>query len=113
MVDARTYTSSDQVLRFRVTRGNDGDVTLGFDGSAWHTHANLLVGWYGLTEGAAVHRFIEDLLQSRIIIAVVRREGTSSVFALPRIHNPTSARPARATLSNFDIGTVPARAKRQ
>jgi hypothetical protein len=75
VVDAGIYTSAEHVLRFRVTKSIDGGVTLGFDGSPWHTHANLLVGWYGPSEDAAVHRFVEDLLESPIIIAVVRREG--------------------------------------
>ena len=74
MVDTGTYTSSNEMLRFPVTRSDDGDVTLGFDGFPWHTHADLLVGWCGPSEEAAVHRFLGDLLHNRLVIAVVRRD---------------------------------------
>ena len=66
------YRTSDGLLRFLVRRGAYGDITLGFDGFAWHSHSNLLASNSGLTKEAAVRRFVNDLLSSRAIIAVAR-----------------------------------------
>jgi hypothetical protein len=69
-----TYTSPDGALRFRVTKEH-GDITLGFENFLWHTHGDLLAWWYACPEEAAVKRFIEDLVQSRTMIAIARRDG--------------------------------------
>ena len=42
MGNTREYISPDGRLRFVVVTGDDGDVALGFDGFAWHTHADML-----------------------------------------------------------------------
>ena len=70
------YLSPDGILRFIVWR-DDNDVSLGFAGYSWHTHADLLVGAYGASEQIAVARFVEDLLSDRAIIAVSRAEGVT------------------------------------
>src|SRR5277367_3247036 len=69
------HRSSDGLLRFLVDRSDDGDVTLGFDGYAWHTHADLLASDYGLSEDATVRQFVDALLTNRIVIATARVGG--------------------------------------
>jgi hypothetical protein len=49
------HTSPDCLLHFVVDR-TDGDLTLGFKHGSWHTHGDLLAGWYGIPEEAAVER---------------------------------------------------------
>jgi hypothetical protein len=66
------YRTSDGLLRFLVSRGADGEITLGFDRFAWHTHSDILAAVTGLAEEAAVRRFVDDLLNSRAIIAIAR-----------------------------------------
>jgi hypothetical protein len=66
------YDSPDGLLRFLVVRDDDGDVSLGFDKYAWHTHGDVLATTYGLSLEAAVTRFIDELMGNRVVIAVSR-----------------------------------------
>jgi hypothetical protein len=68
------HISPDGLLRFVIERDED-DVSLGFSGFSWHTHADLLVGAYGATEQEAVARFVEELLNDRMVIALTRVGG--------------------------------------
>jgi hypothetical protein len=75
-----TYTSADGRLTFTVARREDG-VVLGFEGFAWHTHADLLVGSFGPSEEIAVERYVSALLANQLLIAMVRDEReTLDVF---------------------------------
>jgi len=67
----RSYTSPDGRLTFTVARREDG-VALGFDGFAWHTHADLLVGTFGPSEDIAVEQYVNALLANKLLIALVR-----------------------------------------
>jgi hypothetical protein len=76
----RSYTSPDGRLTFTIARGEDG-VALGFEGFAWHTHADLLVGTYGPSEEIAVEHYVDALLANKLLIALVRDEReTLDVF---------------------------------
>jgi hypothetical protein len=66
------HTSDDGLLKFVVHRDDDGDTTLGFEGFAWHTHADLLACRSELPEAEAVRDFINDVLEDRAVIAVSR-----------------------------------------
>jgi hypothetical protein len=74
-VAANIYESPDGKLRLVLTAGDDGDVMLGFEGYPWHTHANLLVPSYGPTKDDALKRFVQDIIESRAVIALYRRGG--------------------------------------
>jgi hypothetical protein len=63
------HISPDGILRFVVFR-EDEDLSLGFSGYDWHTHAELLVGPYGASEEEAAGRFVEDLLNDKLVIAI-------------------------------------------
>lgn len=75
MISEAEYTSPDGALRFLVT-APDGDITMGFAGYSWHTHGDTLgtAAHQGGAE-AATRRFIDDLLSSRSIIAVLSVGG--------------------------------------
>jgi hypothetical protein len=75
MASAREYVSPDGALRFRVVTDHDGDIALGFEGFPWHTHADLLAAWTGLSEPEAVEQFLDDLLSSRAVIVLSRVGG--------------------------------------
>lgn len=68
------YISPDGLLRF-IVKEDDGDVTLGFAGHFWHTHADVLAATSGAAEQEAVARFVGDLLADRSVIAVTRVGG--------------------------------------
>src|SRR6267378_1570158 len=65
------HQSPDGLLRFIVVRQDDGDISLGFDGFTWHTHADIIAS-EGQPEDQALRRFVDDLLCGRSIIAVAR-----------------------------------------
>jgi hypothetical protein len=64
------HVSPDGQLHFRVVTAPDGDVSLGFDGFPWHTHADILAALTGRPEAEAVRRFVEDLVGSRSVIVL-------------------------------------------
>ena len=68
------YVSPDDQLRF-VLEKDEQDISLGFEGYPWHTHADMLASTLGTSQALAVDRFVEDLLGDRRIIAVSRIGG--------------------------------------
>ena len=75
MATQREYVSPDQVLRLLVVVGDDGDISVGFDGCDWHTHGDLLAALTRVSEPEAVERFVQDVLGNHAVIAVSRMEG--------------------------------------
>jgi hypothetical protein len=75
MKPTREYVSPDNQLRF-VVDDDEQDVSLGFEGFPWHTHADVLASTFGTSEELAVNRFVSDLLNDRCIIVVSRIGGT-------------------------------------
>lgn len=69
MAPTEEQHSTDGRLRFLVV-DLDGDLTLGFDGFPWHTHANVLALRSGLGPTEAVRGFVDDLLGDRSVIAL-------------------------------------------
>jgi hypothetical protein len=69
------YVSPDDRLRFVVEQDGQ-DITLGFEGFPWHTHADMLASACGTSEALAVDRFVDDLLSDRCIIALSWISGT-------------------------------------
>src|SRR5215212_9217717 len=70
----REYVSPDNQLRF-VIGHDEQDVSLGFEGFPWHTHADVLASALVTSEKLAVNRFVSDLLSDRCIIVVSRISG--------------------------------------
>jgi hypothetical protein len=75
MKPTKEYVSPDDQLRF-VVDYEEQDVSLGFEGFPWHTHASVLASELGTSEELAVRRFVRDLLSDRSIIVVSRIGGT-------------------------------------
>jgi hypothetical protein len=65
----REYVSPDNQLRFIVVH-DEQDISFGFEGFPWHTHADLLASIFGISEELAVSRYVSDLLNDRCIIVV-------------------------------------------
>ena len=70
--DLERHSSPDGLLKLVICCGSDGDVSLGFEGYQWHTHADLLVPAYGTSPKDAVRQLVDDILSGRAIIAVAR-----------------------------------------
>jgi hypothetical protein len=69
----RDYVSPDGTLRFLV-RAPDGDLTMGFNGCPSHTHGDLLA-IPPETPEQATERYVNDLISSKLIIAVATVQG--------------------------------------
>ncbi len=61
------HTTSDGLLTLSVQQFDDG-IAVGFDGLAWHTHPDLLVGSYGNDEEKALRGFISAILNDKLLI---------------------------------------------
>ena len=68
------HISPDGILRFIIEQDDD-DVSLGFSGYAWHTHADLLAATLEMPEKEATDCFVDDLLNDRLIISLARVGG--------------------------------------
>src|SRR5438874_1787727 len=75
------HTSPDGSLILLVD-STAGDWGVGFDGYAWHTHGDVLNAWgYDGTPEARTRAFVDDIMQSRRVIVVVRVDGkVSDIF---------------------------------
>jgi hypothetical protein len=70
MTNVEEHVSPDGRLRFLIVADHDGDLALGFDGFQWHTHADILASLSGLVLAEAVHRYVDDLLGDKSVIAL-------------------------------------------
>ena len=72
--DLARHTSPDGMLTLLVRQVGD-DVLVGFEGTAWHTHGDILAELSGLPVPSAVDRMVEDILHGRRAIALLRKDG--------------------------------------
>jgi hypothetical protein len=66
------HRTPDGLFRFIVERSDTGDLSLGFDGFAGHTHGDILASLAGVSIEVAVRRYIDALLAGKSLIAVAR-----------------------------------------
>ena len=88
------HQSLDGLLRFVVVRHEDGDISLGFDGFPWHTHADIITSEEE-SEERGIRRFVDNLLFGRSIIAVARigeriRDVWIAENAVPDLYKPAN-----------------------
>ncbi len=65
------YVSPDGLLTLNVRPSADGTIVR-FNDFAWNTSSQFLASKWGITEQAAVARFVAEVLGSKVIIAVAR-----------------------------------------
>ena len=70
----QTFTSPDGFLKLLVVRSGE-DISIGFDGSDWHTHPDIIAYEYGVPEEQAVDWFVREVTGNRLTIAVSRVAG--------------------------------------
>jgi len=69
------HISSDGLLTFIVAVDEADDVTLGFEGYPWHTHADVLAALSGTAPEVAVEQFVAALLGNEAVIAISTLAG--------------------------------------
>ena len=83
MAITERHTSPDMLLVL-IVDVTAGDWTIGFEGGPWHTHGDILdaCGYDG-PPAAGMRAFVDDILQSRRAIAVVRVDGRICDIVVP------------------------------
>jgi len=75
-VKSEEHRSPDGRLTLLVRYEEDEDISIGFAGFPWHIHADGLAPNYpGVSLAEAAHRFVEDVIFSRAVIAIVKVHG--------------------------------------
>lgn len=74
MAVIQEHESPDGLLHLFLDREGE-DIIVGFAGSEWHTHADLLAPTYGPTEDEALANFVRDILENRMVLVVMRVAG--------------------------------------
>jgi hypothetical protein len=69
------HVSPDGFLRLMVTRDDDGDVSIGFDNFAWHTHGDTQEALSGPQKSDAIRQLIDHIVGDGQIIVVSRVNG--------------------------------------
>ena len=77
MKEIQRHLSPDGALSLVVQRGDDADVCVGFEGSNWHTHPDVLAPWLQVPEEQAVQKFIEAIESDQIPIVLSIDRGTT------------------------------------
>jgi len=67
--DEMRYVRPDGTLTFLIRRFSN-DVALGFAGTPWHIHGDMLAELSGSSVEEAIGRFLDDLQQGRLVIAI-------------------------------------------
>lgn len=66
----RSIRSPDGLLTLLVERLSNGDVLIGFEGNPWHIHIESILGRYGKTPEAAIHNYIEKIINNNLTICI-------------------------------------------
>lgn len=62
----RTITSPDGLLCLVIASGNDGEVAVGFNGSDWHTHPDIIASWLAIPEAEAIDHFVKAVTEDML-----------------------------------------------
>ena len=69
------YSTPDATLTLLVQRDDD-DITLGFNGYTWHTHADIIAELRQQTDPEhALKSYLDDLFHDRLPIILVKKAG--------------------------------------
>jgi hypothetical protein len=74
MKELERHISSDGELEL-IVLAYDEDISIGFDGYPWHTHADILQSLKSAGQTEAIKAFIEDILLNRTPIVIQRVNG--------------------------------------
>ena len=101
------HVSPDGALIFRIEEYADGDFALGFEGFPWHTHGDLLGHRMQCSVREAIHRFLNELIENRSIIAVRSLESAiSNVWITDEPDEPDRyAQPGEVTIYRYWDGS--------
>jgi hypothetical protein len=73
-MNARRHVSPDGKLCL-IVETVDNDRSVGFEGYSWHTHGDILARLYELDAEAAIEKFIKQITNGELVIAVLSKCG--------------------------------------
>jgi hypothetical protein len=77
------YSTPDTTLTLLVQR-NDDDITIGFDGYPWHTHADIIADLRRESDPeAALQAYLDDLFHDRLPIVLMKKAGVLTQPFIP------------------------------
>jgi hypothetical protein len=77
------YPIPDTTLTLLVQR-DDGDITIGFDGYPWHTHADIIADLLGQRDPeSALKTYLDDLFHDRLPIILRKKAGVLTEPFIP------------------------------
>ena len=81
IIERHTSPDNSMVL---IVESSDNDLAIGFEGYTWHTHGDILNAWgYEGSPEKRTRAFIDDIVESRRVIAIVRIDGAISDICIP------------------------------
>ena len=72
------HTTPDGAFTLVVLREADGDLSVGFEGFAGHTHGDILAELHGGTAESAIRSYVDSILSSQEVIVISRVAGAIS-----------------------------------
>src|SRR3954453_4418536 len=77
------YSTPDASLTLLVQRDED-DITIGFDGHPWHTHADIIAELRGQQDPEkALQSYLDDLMHDRLPIVLWKKAGVLTHAFVP------------------------------
>jgi hypothetical protein len=77
------YSTPDATLTLLVQRDDD-DITIGFDGYPWHTHADIIADLRRQSDPeSALQTYLDDLFHDRLPIVLMKKAGVLTQPFIP------------------------------
>jgi hypothetical protein len=92
------HCTPDGLFRFVVERGDDGDISLGFDGFPARTHGDILPSLSGLPIPEAIRDYIDRLLSGGSLIGIATVSGKIRDVWVTEHPGPDKHKPEDATM---------------
>lgn len=81
MTPKQRHVSPDGKLVLEVFHDPDNkDWTVGFEGSAWHTHGDVLAPTFGENDEDAVNGFVQQILADQLVIGIIPIEEADQMY---------------------------------
>ena len=96
-LDQRHVSPDGELVLLVYHDPKDNDWIVGFEGSEWHTHGDVLAPTFGTTDEAAVDGFVNAVLEDRLVIGAIPIEGRDQLYITKTPEDDVAAQKERAS----------------